>query len=104
MPKGSPEFLRKVLVVSQFTLSITLIIGSVVMYRQVGFLKTGDMGFNKQHIITIPVLDRKLKSNYENLKTQFLQNPDIINICIAYYLYWDRFALNLSVAGKNGIA
>ncbi len=43
--------LRKVLVVLQFTISIVLIIGTLVIYRQFQFIQNVDLGYNKNHLI-----------------------------------------------------
>lgn len=48
--------LRKVLVVFQFSVSITLIICSTVAYWQIDFLRNANLGFDKEHIITIDQL------------------------------------------------
>ena len=45
--------LRNVLVVSQFTVSIMLIIGTLVIYRQLQFIQHKDLGYNRNHILTI---------------------------------------------------
>ncbi|MCP4725951.1 MAG: FtsX-like permease family protein, partial [bacterium] len=47
--------LRKTLVVFQFVLSISLIIGTVVIYKQIDFIKNKDMGFEKENIIYVPL-------------------------------------------------
>ncbi|MFQ5752757.1 MAG: ABC transporter permease, partial [bacterium] len=46
---------RKVLVVSQFTLSILLIIGTIVIYNQIQFMKTKELGYDKEHLLYIPL-------------------------------------------------
>jgi putative ABC transport system permease protein len=52
--KGSTGELviRKGLVIFQFTLSIVLIIAVLVIYRQISFIQTKDLGYDKDHIIT----------------------------------------------------
>ncbi|MFC1492743.1 ABC transporter permease [candidate division KSB1 bacterium] len=77
---SSPEIMRKVLVTLQFTVSIVLIVGSLLIYRQVSHWKTGDMGFSRDYILTIPVLDKTINPRFENLKTEFLQNSNIIGV------------------------
>jgi putative ABC transport system permease protein len=44
----------KPLVVIQFALSAFLIISSIIMYRQMEFVTTKDLGFNKEHVLVIP--------------------------------------------------
>jgi putative ABC transport system permease protein len=45
--------LRRVLVVFQFTVSILLIIGTMIMYRQIRYMLNKDVGFNKEQLIVI---------------------------------------------------
>lgn len=45
--------LRKVLVVFQFTVSILLIVGTLIMYRQIKYMLNKDVGFNKEQLIVI---------------------------------------------------
>ncbi|WP_407557442.1 ABC transporter permease [Winogradskyella sp. 4-2091] len=47
-------FLRKSLVVLQFTISISLIIGTIVIYNQMQFMRNQELGFNKEHILLLP--------------------------------------------------
>jgi putative ABC transport system permease protein len=47
-------FLRRFLVVTQFTISIVLISGTVVVYRQLHYMRSQDLGFNKDQTMIIP--------------------------------------------------
>jgi putative ABC transport system permease protein len=51
---GSKSFFRSSLVVFQFTISITLIIGTLIIYKQVQFIRSHDLGFDKENVFTIP--------------------------------------------------
>ncbi|MDW3191195.1 MAG: FtsX-like permease family protein [Cytophagales bacterium] len=46
--------LRKGLVIVQFMISVTMIISVIVIYNQVNFIQTTNLGYNKDHIITFP--------------------------------------------------
>ncbi len=50
-PKGA--VLRKALVVGQFAITITLIIGSLVVYKQIGFIGSRNLGFNLSQIMAV---------------------------------------------------
>jgi putative ABC transport system permease protein len=47
--------LRKSLVVVQFTISIALIVGTIVIYKQMRFMQNQDLGFNDENIVVIPL-------------------------------------------------
>lgn len=65
---GSKTF-RKVLVVTQFTLSIALIIGTGVVNKQLNYMVNKDLGFKKDNIVYIE-MNSKAKEKYQVLKTE----------------------------------
>ena len=85
--KSGGTWLRKGLVVSQFALSILLIIGTAVIYQQLHFLRNARLGYNQEQVVrmSIFVRDRSLKKSdepyladrYNVVKQTLLQNPNI---------------------------
>jgi len=72
------SFIRKGLVIFQFTLSVILIIGTMVVLNQLRFMKNRKIGYDKEHVIFLPLRgDVELKKAYETLKSEFLKNPQI---------------------------
>lgn len=51
---GGSSWLRKGLVVTQFAVSVLLIIGTITVSQQVNYLKNRDLGYNKEHLIWFP--------------------------------------------------
>jgi len=71
--------LRRVLVVFQFAVSILLIVGTMIMYRQIKYMLNRDLGFKKEQLIVInraEALGIKMKSFKETVKNI----PGVINI------------------------
>jgi putative ABC transport system permease protein len=71
--------LRRVLVVFQFAVSILLIVGTLIMNRQIKFMLNKDVGFDKDQIIIMErahVIGNKMKSFKESIK----KIPGVINI------------------------
>ena len=71
--------LRRVLVVFQFAVSILLIVGTMIMYRQIKYMLNKDVGFNKEQLIVInraEALGTKMKSFKETVKNI----PGVVNI------------------------
>lgn len=71
--------LRRILVVFQFAVSILLIIGTLVMYRQINFMLNKDVGFDKEQLIVInraEALGTKMKSFKDAVKNL----PGVVNI------------------------
>jgi putative ABC transport system permease protein len=71
--------LRKVLVVVQFTLSITLMIGTSVVLRQTRFLKTKDVGFDRRELVLIP-LRGGVAEAYPGLKAELARSSSVIGV------------------------
>jgi len=71
--------LRRILVVFQFVVSILLIIGTLIMYRQINYMINKDVGFNKEQVIVINragAVGGKMKSFKETVKNI----PGVVNI------------------------
>lgn len=71
--------LRRVLVVFQFTISILLIIGTMIMYRQINFMLNKDVGFNKEQLIVINRAGA-LGAGVRSFKEAVRSIPGVINI------------------------
>lgn len=72
-PKKSPMHsgglsLRQCLVVFQFTISIALIAGTLIIRKQLTYFKEADLGFDADQLITIPIDDRELQKKIPLLK------------------------------------
>jgi putative ABC transport system permease protein len=67
---------RKGLVVFQFVLSIVLIVGTIVVSKQINFIQTKNLGYNRENLIYIP-LEGDLTKQYKVLKQQSLNIPGI---------------------------
>ncbi len=70
---------RKTLVVTQFTLSVFLIISTLIVSSQLRYIRTMKLGFEKQHLIyaNIPF---EYETKYESLKNEFLKIAEITNV------------------------
>lgn len=69
---------REVLVVSQFTMTIVLLISTLVVIRQLNFMKHWDLGFSKEQKLILPVRGNvSIQENYESIKAEFLTYHNI---------------------------
>jgi putative ABC transport system permease protein len=71
---GRSSLLRRVLVMIQFGLSIALLVGTAVVYRQVGFMQRKALGFDREQLIYMP-LRGSAPSTYPALKAELLRSP-----------------------------
>jgi putative ABC transport system permease protein len=78
--KGGP--LRTFLVSFQFIVTITLVICTLIVFRQVHFLKNKNLGFNKDNVLAVQISnkDKNLKAQYDSFKNELLNNPSILGV------------------------
>lgn len=69
--------LRKVLVVLQFTISIALMVGTGIVYQQMKFIYTTDLGYSREQVITIQQNGAAVP-RATTLKTELLRNENIV--------------------------
>ncbi len=67
---------RKILVVIQFTISVAMIVCTLVVFRQLKYLKSMDQGFDQENVLTLQ-LDQGMVRKYPVLKLALLENNDI---------------------------
>ncbi|MBE9462272.1 ABC transporter permease [Dyadobacter subterraneus] len=75
----SASLLRKGLVVFQFTISIVLILGAIVIWQQLSFLQNQNLGFNKNQKLIIPLKTPQAQNNYAALKEEAEGNSGIVS-------------------------
>ena len=74
--KGS--FLRKGLVVAQFTISIVLIVATIIVYKQLNFMKNENLGFKKEHNLVIDFhYDNRIIDHNEMVGAELTKIPGI---------------------------
>jgi len=71
---------RKVLVVAQFSISLALIIGTIVVFRQIGYAKDQPIGYTQAGLITVPDNTRQLDNNFEALRRALLNTGAVANM------------------------
>ena len=77
--------MRSALVVFQFTASIVLIIGTIVIFKQLRYIQNKNLGFNKEQVLILDnayLLEKQTKTFKEKMKTY----PQILNASISGYL------------------
>jgi len=77
--------LRSVLVVFQFMMSIVFIIGTIVVYRQLHYIQTRNLGFNKDQVLIVNGVGA-LNNNMVPFKNDVLQLPGVSSGTLSGYL------------------
>ncbi len=96
-------WLKKGLVVFQFGMSILLVICTLVIYQQLRFIDTKDMGFARDHIVSVPIFahdreheaapKKRLSARHQMVKQAFLEHPNILSAS----------ALRFNITGYSGL-
>lgn len=70
---------RKMLVVTQFSVSVILILTTMVAFRQFNYINEKDLGFDKSNLVYIP-MQGDLAAKYEIIKSKLLQESGILSV------------------------
>jgi predicted permease len=78
----APVYIRKGLVITQFVISIVLIISTIIIYRQIEHVKTRQLGYNKENIIYIP-LKAKMNTHFPAIHNELLASGAVENAALS---------------------
>lgn len=84
---GGNSFFRKALVVVQFTLSIGIIAGTLLIQKQMDFIRNKHLGFDKENIFTFWMED-EMTSRIETIRTELEKHPGIEHVTAASQRIW----------------
>jgi putative ABC transport system permease protein len=71
---------RNTLVVIQFAISIAMIAGTAVLYKQMRYVQNRNLGFEKDNVVSFYVYDRGLRKQYEVFRTELMKHPGITDL------------------------
>jgi putative ABC transport system permease protein len=103
--------LRRSLVILQFTVSITLCIGTIIVYRQIQYAKDRPAGYSVRDLLTVPVNTPDLRNHYDAIRNELLSGGAAINMTESSYptthfdsengMDWEGRDPNLAIAFRN---
>ena len=89
-PSGTRSWLRSGLVVFQFATAVVLVIGTAMIYQQVDFMQTRDLGYDKERIVTLPNRDHGLTNNIPSTERELSRSPAVQRVAAMGTLPGDR--------------
>jgi len=94
--------LRRVLVVTQFVIAIILLICTLVIYQQIRYIRTKELGFKSDNICYLQ-LNSAISQNYHAFRTELIRIPEIINVARSSELPTNTFMIARGVTwpGKD---
>ena len=76
--KGST--LRKILVVFQFSLSIALIGMTIIIQKQLSYIQTKDIGYNREQVLIFDMFDRSMIENLETFRDELVEHSSFVSV------------------------
>jgi putative ABC transport system permease protein len=93
----SASVARKGLVVVQFTISIALILGTIVVYQQIKYGQNRVLGYDQDNILVIPMKTEEVKENFEIFKRDLLNTNYVSHVTRSETtvtdMYWSDYGL-----------
>jgi putative ABC transport system permease protein len=87
--------LRKVLITTQFAISIFVVVCTLFMQHQIDYVRNTELGFNKENMLLLPIQDTIIEKQIGSIKSDFLQNPNILEATTSYNV------LGMNVGGST---
>ena len=76
---GTKSSLRRILVVVQFSLTIIMIISTVVLFKQMGFVMSTDLGFDRENLVVLR-MSQRMQESFEPFGNELRSNPQVQSI------------------------
>ena len=76
---GNVRF-RQALVILQFVVSVTLVIGTLVIYQQIQHVKNRSLGYEVEGLVMVPMQTDEVKKNYEAFRNTLLESNAFLEI------------------------
>ncbi len=95
-PKSSGALVRKALVVFQFAVSVIMMTGTLVLFLQMNYIRSKDLGFNKDQVVAIKLYGEfrnYLRQNRETFLSELTKNTAVINASLASNLVGDQLSV-----------
>ncbi|HTI59875.1 ABC transporter permease [Mucilaginibacter sp.] len=74
---------RKVLVVLQFTVSVVLIIGTIVVFKQIQYAKDRPVGYSRDGLVAVPMMTDQIHKHFDVVKDALLRTGMVTNVAEA---------------------
>jgi putative ABC transport system permease protein len=98
---GSGAF-RRILIVFQFAVSVALLIGAGIIYDQLRYMRSQDLGLDLKNVVGLPIRDVLLRDRYLSLKEQVGKIPNVVNTTFSSLIVGRELpAMGMNVEGRK---
>jgi putative ABC transport system permease protein len=82
-PGANKTQLRQGLVVFQFTLSVVMIVATLVVYLQMRFIRTKNLGFNKEQLVVVDINSGKVRKSFQTIKSEYSKLAGVSQVSVS---------------------
>ncbi|MGH7493754.1 MAG: ABC transporter permease [bacterium] len=75
--------LRQVLVITQFALSIIMIVATTAAYRQINFIRSKNLGFNQDQLLVVDINSGNTRRNFQAIKNEMARIPEVKSVAVS---------------------
>ncbi|MCD4818047.1 MAG: FtsX-like permease family protein [Candidatus Cloacimonetes bacterium] len=75
---------RKILIIVQFTISIVMIIGTLVVVKQLMYSKNKELGFNKDYLMAISIQNKEVEKQMQTFKQELVSHQGVISAAASF--------------------
>lgn len=75
--------MRSVLVVTQFAISIALLVGTGIVFEQLRYMQDKRLGFEKEQVVLLNLETNETRQNFETLRGMLLSHPNVVEAAVA---------------------
>ena len=76
-------WLRRILVTVQFTVSIGMIIGTYIVYQQLNYIRSKNVGYNREQVMTLDLNDQELQKKSQLLEDEIQNLPSVEGVSLS---------------------
>ncbi|MVM32555.1 FtsX-like permease family protein [Spirosoma sp. HMF4905] len=92
---SSVTLVRKGLIVFQFSVSVFMIFSTIVVYRQMKFFQTKELGFDQDQVVAVKLYGKEMWDKANAIQQEFQKNSAITNVARISTLPGDRFSTDM---------
>ena len=72
--------LQKIMIVSQFAVSVGLLIATIIVFEQIRYMRSKDLGFDREQVLVVPLQSDDLRARYDRLRNELLRDAHVLSV------------------------
>lgn len=80
---GRRLVLRNALVAFQFFATLTLVAGTLIIRKQMDYIRTADVGYDRKNVLALRLWEADSRTRYREIETELLRHPDVLAAAVS---------------------